>query len=183
MSFNYSFSSKDFDGSNKAQDEEDADQDFNNDTFRNGGRPDDLFGDGRDIADLRGDDLADNQEDQGDQKWYNNKIPWDFRLAYTITYGNQLRQNEISSNSLMMSSNISLSPRWRIGLSTGYDFKNKGVTLTQMRFERDLESWVMRFSWTPIGARNTSWNFFIGIRGSILRDIKYDKRREADRRL
>ncbi|MGB0147208.1 MAG: LPS-assembly protein LptD, partial [Flavobacteriaceae bacterium] len=107
----------------------------------------------------------------------------DFRLAYTITYGNQLRQNEISSNSLMMSSNISLSPRWRIGLSTGYDFKNKGVTLTQMRFERDLESWVMRFSWTPIGARNTSWNFFIGIRGSILRDIKYDKRREADRRL
>ena len=183
MSFNYSFSSKDFDGSNKDQDEEDADQDFNNDTFRNGGRPDDLFGDGRDIADLRGDDLADNQEDQGDQKWYNNKIPWDFRLAYTITYGNQLRQNEISSNSLMMSSNISLSPRWRIGLSTGYDFKNKGVTLTQMRFERDLESWVMRFSWTPIGARNTSWNFFIGIRGSILRDIKYDKRREADRRL
>ena len=100
-----------------------------------------------------------------------------------MTYGNQQRQQEITSSSVMMSSNISLSPRWKIGLSSGYDFKNKGVTLTQMRFERDLESWVMRFSWTPIGARNTSWNFFIGIRGSILRDIKYDKRREADRRL
>ena len=184
MSFNYSFSSKDFDGSRSNDDDDNAnDPDFNNDTFRNGGRPDDLFGDGRDIADLRGDEPADKDKKQEDDKWYNNSIPWDFRLAYTITYGNQLRQNEISSNSLMMSSNISLSPKWRIGISSGYDFKNKGITLTQMRFERDLESWVMRFSWTPIGARNTSWNFFIGIRGSILRDIKYDKRREADRRL
>ncbi|MBL6607355.1 MAG: putative LPS assembly protein LptD [Bacteroidetes bacterium] len=184
MSFNYSFSSKDFDGSRSDDDDDNAnDPDFNNDTFRNGGRPDDLFGDGRDIADLRGDEPADKDKKQEDDKWYNNSIPWDFRLAYTITYGNQLRQNEISSNSLMMSSNISLSPKWRIGISSGYDFKNKGITLTQMRFERDLESWVMRFSWTPIGARNTSWNFFIGIRGSILRDIKYDKRREADRRL
>ncbi len=182
MSFNYSFSSKDFDGS-RANDDDQDDQNFNNDTFRNGGRPDDLFGDGRDIADLRGDEPDEKAKDEEDDKWYNNSIPWDFRLAYTITYGNQLRQNEISSNSLMMSSNISLSPRWRIGISSGYDFKNKGITLTQMRFERDLESWVMRFSWTPIGARNTSWNFFIGIRGSILRDIKYDKRREADRRL
>jgi len=182
MSFNYSFSSKDFDG-RKDDDDDIDDPDFNNDTFRNGGRPDDLFGDGRDIADLRGDEPANKNDKEEESPWYNNSIPWDFRLAYTVTYGNQLRQNEISSNSLMMSSNISLSPRWKIGISSGYDFKNKGITLTQMRFERDLESWVMRFSWTPIGARNTSWNFFIGIRGSILRDIKYDKRREADRRL
>ena len=183
MSFNYSFSSKDFDGRKDNDDDDLDDPNFDNDTFRNGGRPDDLFGDGRDIADLRGDEPADKDKKEEDDKWYNNSIPWDFRLAYTVTYGNQLRQNEISSNSLMMSSNITLSPRWRIGISSGYDFKNKGITLTQMRFERDLESWIMRFSWTPIGARNTSWNFFIGIRGSILRDIKYDKRREADRRL
>jgi lipopolysaccharide assembly outer membrane protein LptD (OstA) len=176
MSFNYSFSSKDFEGNDSEEDN------YSNDTFRNGGRPDDLFGDGQDIADLRGDDGPKTNERRR-QDWYQNKIPWDLRMAYTMTYGNQLRQNEITSSSIMMSSNISLSPRWKIGLSSGYDFKNKGVTLTQMRFERDLESWVMRFSWTPIGARNTSWNFFIGIRGSILRDIKYDKRREADRRL
>ena len=176
MSFNYSFSSKDFEGNDSEEDN------YSNDTFRNGGRPDDLFGDGQDIADLRGDDGPKTNE-RLRQDWYQNKIPWDLRMAYTMTYGNQLRQNEITSSSIMMSSNISLSPRWKIGLSSGYDFKNKGVTLTQMRFERDLESWVMRFSWTPIGARNTSWNFFIGIRGSILRDIKYDKRREADRRL
>jgi hypothetical protein len=104
-------------------------------------------------------------------------------MAYTITYGNQKRENEISSQSLMFSSNLELSPRWKVGMSSGYDFKNKGVTTTQFRFQRDLESWKMSFNWTPIGSVNTSWYFFIGIKSSVLSDIKYDKRRESDRQL
>ena len=176
LSFNYAFSSKDFEGKKEEED------DFDSDTFRNGGRPDDLFGETQNLNDL-GNRNEREQKDDGVKSWYQYAIPWDLRLAYTITYSNTARQNEISSQSLMMSSNVQLSPRWKVGISSGYDFKNKGVTLTQLRFERDLESWVMRFNWTPIGARNTSWNFFIGIRGSILSDIKYDKRREADRRL
>ena len=92
------------------------------------------------------------------------------------------RQNEISSHSLMFSGDIDLSPRWSIGLSSGYDFKNKGVTYTQLRFERDLESWRMNFSWIPFSNRS-SWNFFIGIRSGILSDIKYDKQRQRDKQL
>lgn len=78
---------------------------------------------------------------------------------------------------------MQLAPRWTVGVSSGYDFKNKGVTLTQFRFQRDLESWQMSFNWTPIGSINTAWYFYIGIKSSILSDIKYDKRRESDRRL
>ena len=83
----------------------------------------------------------------------------------------------------MFSSNVELSPRWQVGVSSGYDFTNNGVTLTQLRFERDLESWRLSFNWTPIGARNTAWYFFVGIKSSVLSDIKYDKRREPDRNL
>lgn len=175
LSFNYSFSSTDFEG--KPEDEE-----FESDTFRNGGRPDDLFGDTAAIGE-QVEVKRDKKAKTGKDAWYNFNIPWDVRLAYTITYNNFGRQNEISSHSLMFSSGVELSPRWSVNVSSGYDFKSKGVTLTQFRFERDLESWYTWFSWTPIGARNTSWNFFIGIRGNILSDIKYDKRREADRRL
>lgn len=177
LSFNYSFSSRDFE-------DDSEDEDFDNDTFRNGGRPDDLFGSTRDIGDRDLDkDLDKKKKDKTDRSWYQYDIPWDLRMAYTITYNNLSRQNEISSQSLMFSSNVELSPRWSVGFSSGYDFKNKGVSLTQFRFVRDLESWTMRFNWTPIGAINTSWNFYIGITSSILRDIKYDKRREADRGL
>ncbi len=176
ISFNYTFSSKDFEG----DDEED---DFDSDTFRNGGRPDDLFGDVRDVGAPLDTSKNKKRQENNNKDWYNFDIPWDLRLAYTITYNNTARQNEISSQSLMFSSNVTLSPRWQIRLSSGYDFTNKGVTLTQLGFERDLESWVMRFNWTPIGARNTSWNFYIGISSGILSDIKYEKRRTPDQQL
>ncbi|SDE78256.1 putative LPS assembly protein LptD [Ulvibacter litoralis] len=173
ISVNYNFSSKDFEG--KKED------DFENDTFRNGGRPDDLFGDATNIND--GQIFADDSDSEVDENrdWYNYSLPWDLRVAYTMSYSNSIRQNEISSQSLMFSSNVELSPRWKVGMSSGYDFKNKGVTLTQFRFQRDLESWQMSFNWTPIGSINTSWYFFVGIKSSVLSDIKYDKRREPDK--
>ncbi len=174
ISINYSFSSRDFKGKEK--------DDFNTETFRNGGRPDDLFGDSTPIND-RSKYEDDEAASKSDFNWYNFSIPWDFRMAYTITYNNFSRQNEISSQSIMFSSNVEFSPKWKVGISPGYDFKNKGITLTQFRFQRDLESWRLSFNWTPIGATNTSWYMFIGIKSSMLSDIKYEKRREPDKRL
>ncbi len=175
VSINYSFSSKDFTKKTKSMDR------IQNETFRNGGRPDDLFGEAADI--YSGEIYEEDDKIERNVEWYNYTIPWDMRLAYTITYGNNQRQNEISSQSLMLSTNLELAPRWTVGVSSGYDFKNQGVTLTQFRFQRDLESWQMSFNWTPIGSINTAWYFFIGIKSSILSDIKYDKRRESDKRL
>ena len=173
MNVNYSFSSKNFKGGGSNND-----PGFNN--TRNGGRNDDLFGRADDFSDST--QRNDDEEREIDNSTYSNKLPWDLRLAYSLTYSNARRQNEISTNSLMFSGNIQLSPKWKVGASSGYDFKNKGFTYTQLRFERDLDSWVMRFNWVPFSARS-SWYFFIGIRSSVLSDIKWDKRREPDRRL
>ena len=156
--------------------------DFETETFKNGGRPDDLFGDSRPINEQIESD-KDTPKSKTDYNWYNFSIPWDLRMAYTVTYSNFTRQNEISSQSIMFSSNIEFSPKWKVGVSSGYDFKNKGITLTQFRFQRDLESWRLSFNWTPIGGTRTSWYMFIGIKSSMLSDIKYDKRRESDKRL
>ena len=82
----------------------------------------------------------------------------------------------------MLSGNIDLAVRWKLGISSGYDFVQKGITFTQLRFERDLESWRMSFSIVPIGVYSY-WNFFIGIKSSILSDIKWDKRKLPDPRL
>lgn len=177
ISLNYSFRSTDFQGKEENQ------SGFNSETFQNGGRPDDLFGDATNIN--NGELFGDRKEGSTptNSEWYNFSIPWDLRFAYTLTYSNSRRENTISSQSLMMSSNVELSPRWTVGVSSGYDFVGKGVTPTQLRFQRDLESWRLSFNWTPIGARNTAWYFFVGIKSSVLSDIKYDKRRVPDRGL
>lgn len=149
--------------------------------LRSGGRADDLFGISEDFANQQISSDKD-EEEKPPSEFYNYKIPWNLRLAYAVNYSNSRRQNEISSHSLMFSGDLELSSKWSVGASSGYDLKNAGFTYTQLRFERDLLSWRMNFSWVPFSSRS-SWNFFIGIKSSILKDLKYEKRRQPDIRL
>nr|WP_197056134.1 putative LPS assembly protein LptD [Flavobacterium gilvum] len=143
---------------------------------RNGGREDDLFGSDINVGSQRKSQFTD--EDEGKDvvsEFFRAKLPWDMTFAYSLTYGNNNREKKITGNSVMVSMNTDLTPKWKAGVSTGYDFVQKGVTFTQFRFERDLLSWRMDFNWTPFGD-NASWNFYIGIKSGILSDIKWEKR-------
>ena len=146
-----------------------------------GGRSDDLFGMSQDFSDSRQFNEEEDEEEI-DLTKYVYKVPWDINLAYSLTYANNRNQNDFSTNSLMISSNITLTPKWRVGISTGYDFKQKGFTYTNLRFDRDLKSWRLNFDWVPFGQRS-SWNFFIGIKSGLLSDLKYEKNSEPDRSL
>jgi len=172
LTLNYSLSSK-------GKDSKDKNKEGIEENLRGGGRDDDLFGlpDGTTTSRFDEEDKKGNNEKMS--QFYNFKIPWSVRLAYAVNYSNSRRQNEISSHSLMFSGDIELSPKWSLGVSSGYDLKNQGFTYTQFRFERDLLSWRMNFSWVPFSSR-ASWYFFIGIKSSILKDLKYDKRNQPD---
>ncbi len=172
MNLSYSIRSSDiFDKDKKDEEEEEDDADLYRAT--SGGRTDDLFG----RADTFDDEsaFADRTSDDVENPIYGTKIPWDLRLAYSGTYSNSNRQNEITNNSLMFSGNIELSPRWRLGVSSGYDFRNKGFSLTQFRFSRDLKSFEMSFNWTPFG-QFERWFFKINIKSTILKDLKWENR-------
>jgi len=68
-----------------------------------------------------------------------------------------------------------------VGVSSVYDIKNKGFTLTQFRIERDLNDFRLNFDWTPFGDYER-WYFFIGIKSSLLSDLKWEKRSQPPRR-
>ncbi|PKA96811.1 hypothetical protein B0O79_0450 [Flavobacteriaceae bacterium MAR_2009_75] len=174
----YSIDSETFGKKKKEEEEEDEEEPGAYDyVAQSGGRDDDLFGRSDNYNNrLIEDEYGDRDEDEDiENPPYATKIPWNFRLAYSASYLNSARQNEFSSHSLMFSGDIELSPRWKVGGSSGYDFKNKGFTLTQLRFERDLKSFRMNFNWTPFGTYSR-WYFFIGIKSSILSDLKWENR-------
>lgn len=175
ITLNYSLASTDpLFGGTPEKNEEDQ-------NVQNGGRGDDLFGKSVNLADRQKSMFDEKEHKKGKTIFYNTDIPWDLTFAWSVTYNNARRTSEITNNSLMVSGNITLSPGWITGFSTGYDFKNKGVTYTQLRFERDLKSWRMDFSWIPNGYYK-QWTFFIGIKSSILQDVKYEKRNSGERR-
>ena len=179
--FGYNFSSK-----NLSKKKDPDVNRTNNQTFASGGRPDDLLGTSVDITgrQLQDDDQETQEEDQKIE-FYNFKIPWALRLSYDISYANSSRQNEINTHSLVFSGDVDLGSRWKVGGSSGYDLRDSGFTFTSLRFSRDLESWNMSFNWNPpvnSDVNRVGWNFFIGITGNLLSDIKYDKRRAPDER-
>ena len=174
VNLSYSIDSKSFGSDSKNE---------NSENLTGGGRSDDLFGQSQDLTRSTFDDNdSDDDKSKKNIKEYINKIGWDLRLAHSLTYLNNRGQKDIGSNSLMFSGNLMLSKKWKLGGSSGFDFTNKGFTYTQLRFERDLDSWKMNFSWVPFSVRE-SWYFFIGIKSGFLSDLKYDKRKEPDKRL
>lgn len=117
-------------------------------------------------------------EEEEDRPLYNNKLPWDARFTYVATYNNSNRQREITNHSLMFSGNIQLTPKWEVGFNSGYDLKGKGFTDTRFLFKRDLGSFHLSFDWTPFG-QFERWYFFIGIKSSILSDLKWENRSQT----
>ncbi|MDO9261416.1 MAG: LPS-assembly protein LptD, partial [Flavobacteriaceae bacterium] len=140
---------------------------------------DELFGEHRKVS-----NAPEDEEESIEPKkvnLYNATIPWKLSLAYTINYSNFEGENEISSNSVIFSGDAKLTPKWSVGISSAYDFKNQGFSYTTLNFGRDLDSWRMTFNWVPFGGQ--TYYFYIGVKSSILSDLKYDKRQVPDRRL
>lgn len=167
----YSLSSKDFERDKSEEEEEDP---YSGDNYvaASGGRTDDLFGRANNFNESS---FGDRDSEDVDTPVYGTKIPWKLSLQYAVTYSNSNRQHEISNHSLMFSGDLEPAPRWKIGVSSGYDVKRQGFTVTQLRFERDLKSFRMNFNWTPFGSYER-WYFFIGIKSSILSDLKWENR-------
>jgi hypothetical protein len=102
-------------------------------------------------------------------------VPWNLNVRYNLNYAKLRNEGQISQT-LNFSGDLSLTPRWKIQFSSGYDFQAMNFTMTSINIFRDLHCWDMRFGVVPFGSRK-SWNFTIAVKSSILKDLKYHTRR------
>jgi len=68
-----------------------------------------------------------------------------------------------------------ITPKWKVGFNTGYDFVSKEFSYTSLSIHRDLHCWEMFMEWIPFGFRK-SYNFTIRIKSSILKDLKLERK-------
>ena len=107
-------------------------------------------------------------------------VPWNISVSYSFSHvGNyvarEMNLKHETIQSISISGNVSLTPNWKLAMTTGYDFVNHGMSYTTVDIYRDLHCWEMRFSWVPFGYYR-SWSFQINIKADALRDVKYEKR-------
>ncbi|WP_372755347.1 putative LPS assembly protein LptD [Labilibaculum sp.] len=129
---------------------------------------DDLKGDkGKDVKKGEPKSLAKNPN------YVDFDMPWSFTIDYGWTYSKPKRTKSITQT-MSFTGNVSLTPKWGISLTTGYDFSDKEMTTTQFTLTRDLHCWNMSFNAIPFGTYQ-SYNFSISVNSSILSDLKYEK--------
>jgi lipopolysaccharide assembly outer membrane protein LptD (OstA) len=115
-------------------------------------------------------------------------VPWSLNISYDVRYTNNytykngywnydVDKNKNIVQNLSFSGDVNITPKWKVGFSSGYDFENKDFTYTSIDVYRDLHCWEMRFNWVPLGFRQ-SWNFTINIKSSLLQDLKLDKKKD-----
>ncbi len=107
-------------------------------------------------------------------------IPWSMNVSYT--FGLTKLTPELSQvvQALTLTGDLSLTPKWKVTISTGYDFQFKSPTLTTIGINRDLHCWEMAFNWTPYAGNNFrsgNYSFDLRARSSILQELKLSRRR------
>jgi len=101
-------------------------------------------------------------------------IPWSINIQYTFNYSRPAFKSTVSQM-VSISGDFSLTPKWKLNYSTGYDIANKEITASSFSISRDLHCWEMSFNCIPFG-NHQSYDFRIQVRASMLRDLKYTKK-------
>ena len=117
---------------------------------------------------------------------YNNytdfNIPWSFNLSYSFSANNNYsgyskRDTIILSQSVTIQGEVQITQRWKVNLSSGYNFTFNQLTLTSIDVYRDLHCWAMHLQTIPFGPRK-SFTFTLNVKSSVLQDLKLTKRRD-----
>ncbi|TVQ17289.1 MAG: LPS-assembly protein LptD [Bacteroidetes bacterium] len=112
-------------------------------------------------------------------------VPWSLRFSYSLNYNTTMNYNIIQNpqptpdrrilQNLNFSGDVNLTPNWRIGFSSGYNFELKEITYTSLDIYRDLHCWELLINWIPFGFRQ-SYNLTLRVKSSVLQDLKLTRR-------
>jgi hypothetical protein len=109
--------------------------------------------------------------------YFHFNIPWNIALTYVFDYNAEAanKQQRIGSNRINVSGDISITPEWKIGYTTGYDLHDKEFASSQFTVSRNLHCWQIDFNWVPSGFAK-QWTFSIRPKSGMLQDLKLNKR-------
>ncbi len=109
-------------------------------------------------------------------------IPWSLNLSYALSVNSNWTpfsksDTLVYTQNIMFSGDFNLTERWKVTVSSGFDFTNHQLTLTQLGIFRDLHCWQMSMTTIPFGPRK-NYTFTLNVKASALQDLKLLRRRD-----
>jgi LPS-assembly protein len=108
-------------------------------------------------------------------------IPWSISLSYAFNFINSFDATKAkyvitTSSSISATGDFSLSPKWKVGGNTYFDFKTKQIQSLSFFLTREMHCWQMAINVTPVGPFR-SFNISISPKSGILRDLRINRNR------
>ncbi len=108
-------------------------------------------------------------------------VPWSVNISYSLNFSRRLK-NDFSGFETQVNSNASingdfnLTPRWKMGVNTYYDFKTSSIQTLTMFISREMHCWQLSINVTPVGFFR-SFNVTVSPKSGILRDLRINRTR------
>ncbi|HQD09695.1 MAG TPA: putative LPS assembly protein LptD, partial [Flavihumibacter sp.] len=108
-------------------------------------------------------------------------IPWSINISYSLSFS-RIQKRDYSGYYTTLSSNINLSgdfnltPKWKVGANTFYNFNGGSISQLTMFLSRELHCWQLGINITPVGLYR-SFNITINPKSGILRDLRINRSR------
>lgn len=178
LSFNYTLNSQQG-GASRAPTQQAQQRGHGADPVNGMGMEDDINGDGQEAI----------EQPTAAPGVIDYSVPWSLRFSYSLNYNTNILYPRPNPNlastgpttdrkilqNLNFSGDINLTPNWRIGFSSGYNFELKEITYTSLDIYRDLHCWEILINWIPFGFRQ-SYNLTLRVKSSVLQDLKLTRR-------
>ncbi|TWF35821.1 hypothetical protein FHW36_108177 [Chitinophaga polysaccharea] len=109
-------------------------------------------------------------------------IPWRIDLSYSLAYTNTIIPDSGGvvkrvTQYISFNGDFSLTPKWKIGLNSGFDFTNMQIAYTNMYISRDLHDFNLSINLIPFGTFR-QFSFTIAAKASILKDLRLNRSRQ-----
>ncbi|MBR4265965.1 MAG: LPS-assembly protein LptD [Bacteroidales bacterium] len=112
------------------------------------------------------------KERDGEFDYYS--CPWSLSVDYGFNYSHPGIKSPVITQTLNFSGNITFTEKWRMSLSSGYDFDAKKMTSTRISVTRDLHCFNLSFYIIPFGILK-SYNFTLAINSSLFNGVEYKR--------
>ena len=109
-------------------------------------------------------------------------IPWRIDLSYSLAYTNTIIPDSGGvvkrvTQYISFNGDFSLTPKWKIGLNSGFDFTNMQIAYTNMYISRDLHDFNLSINLIPFGTFR-QFSFTIAAKAGILKDLRLNRSRQ-----
>jgi hypothetical protein len=101
-------------------------------------------------------------------------VPWSLNLSYSFNY-TKIYDTPNTTQTFEFSGDVNLTKKWKVSVSSGYDFVNKQLTYTNIEIHRDLHCWEMSLAFVPFGTHQF-YSFQINVKSSLLQDLKLQRK-------